>query len=66
MTYRKHAVAAVGLAEVVIAQNELGEWRCRLIVARVPQPNADYFTDDADDARHTAWAMARHAAQSEE
>jgi len=51
----------IGTVEVVIHQDsEYGEFRCRLIVDRVPYPAADYFTDDQDDARHTAWKMARY------
>ena len=35
----------------------------REFVCRVPgRPEADYFTDDKDDAMHTAWAMVRHVA----
>ncbi len=66
MTFRNLSTppATVGVHQVVIAQdNETGEYRCRLVSNRVPQPAADYFTDDKDDARHTAWAMARAAAK---
>ena len=64
MTYRNQSVATIGLVSVVVAYDiNLGEYRCRLIVDRVAHPDADYFTDDKDDARHTAWAMARATAQ---
>jgi hypothetical protein len=65
MTFRNlpTPLATVGVHSVVIAQDtETGEFRCRLVSNRIPQPTADYYTDDKDDARHTAWAMARHAA----
>ena len=64
MTYRNLPIQPqpIGLAQVVIARDaDTGEYRCRLILNRIPQPNADYFTDDKDDARHTAYAMMRHA-----
>lgn len=64
MTFRNLSTATVGVHSVVIAQdNETGEFRCRLVSDRVAKPGADYFTDDKDDARHTAWAMARAAAK---
>ena len=59
--------ATVGVHEVVVAQDDdTGEFRCRLVSNRKPQPAADYFTDDKDDARHTAWAMARHRAAQDQ
>lgn len=38
---------------------EWDEYRARLYVNGVLQPEADYHTDDRDDAKATAWAMAR-------
>lgn len=34
------------------------EYRCRLYVYGKAQPEADYFTNDLDDAKSTAKAMA--------
>jgi hypothetical protein len=34
------------------------EYRCRLYVYGKAQPDADYFTNDLDDAKSTAKAMA--------
>lgn len=65
MSFRNTSTrATVGTVEVVVAQDsDTGEYRCRLVADRVARPEADYFTDDKDDARHTAWAMARQAAK---
>jgi hypothetical protein len=38
---------------------ELDEYRCRLFCYGVPRPEADYFTNDLDDAKSTAGHMAR-------
>ena len=35
------------------------EYRCRLYVYGKAQPDADYFTNDLDDAKGTARAMAQ-------
>lgn len=35
------------------------EFRCRLYVYGKAQPDADYFTNDFDDAKRTAAAMAQ-------
>lgn len=44
---------------VVRKDDETGEYRCRLSTYGVNKPEADYFTDDLDDAKGTAKAMAR-------
>lgn len=68
MTYRNIPTPTsitIGVHTAVIARDsEIGEYRVRLVSNRIPQSDADYFTDDKDDARHTAWAMVRHAAAS--
>lgn len=39
--------------------SETGEYRCRLAVYDTLRPEADYFTDDREDAFATAVHMAR-------
>ena len=46
----------VGGVIVKVYRNECDEFVCRI----PGRPQADYFTNDKDDAMHTAWAMARH------
>jgi len=54
-------IANLGPAVATVTFNaNLAEYRVRLTTAGVEHPAADYFTADADDARRTAWAMARH------
>ena len=43
----------------VYRDSEWSEFRCRLYVAGVLRPEADYFTWDKDDAIDTAKAMVR-------
>lgn len=54
--------AEVGAASVAVYFDcALDEYCCKLTVSGVTKPEADYFTDDREDAIKTAWAMARHA-----
>lgn len=44
---------------VIRKDSETGEYRARLYTYGTPKPDADYFTDDREDAKGTALAMAR-------
>lgn len=44
---------------VIRKDSETGEYRARLSTYGIDKPEADYFTDDLDDAKGTARAMAR-------
>jgi hypothetical protein len=45
---------------VVVRKNaEFNEYRCRLSTYGQPHPEADYFTNDFEDAKSTAGHMAR-------
>lgn len=53
--------AVVGNRSVQIYRDaECEEYVCRLSIDGKELPECDYYTDDKDDARHTAWAIARH------
>jgi hypothetical protein len=56
MAFKK--VVAYGLyARSVVIGKQAGEFRCRLNVAGIPKPEADYFTNDRADAEGTALHM---------
>lgn len=44
---------------VIRKDSETDEYRARLYTYGTPKPDADYFTDDLDDAKRTAQHMAR-------
>jgi hypothetical protein len=45
---------------VTVRKNaEFNEYRCRLFTYGRPRPEADYFTNELDDAKSTAGHMAR-------
>jgi hypothetical protein len=63
MARRKIATIEVGQARVLVQRDaEWDEYRARLYVAGVLQPDADYHTSDKDDALATGRYMAQHAA----
>lgn len=62
MTLRKTSIKAEIGNQVAIVYRDVdqNEYRVRLFIDEKHIVRADYFTDDKDDARHTAWAMVRH------
>jgi len=65
MTYRKIATVNRPRVEVVVAYDaSVREYRCRIVADKAQQPDADYFTNDKDDALATAKLMANNIAQN--
>lgn len=66
MTYRFRQSFTSGNRRAAVAYVEgIGEFRVRLYVDGVAQPEADYFTDDRHDADATALAMVQFQSQSD-
>lgn len=64
MTFRTVPNLAVQHGERIVRigrDAETGEYRCRLSAYGTDKPEADYFTDDLDDAKATARSMANPA-----
>jgi hypothetical protein len=54
-------ISTIGIADAVVKVYYRSE--DREFVCRIPgRPEVDYFTNDKDDAMHTAWAMVRRVA----
>lgn len=65
MTYRKIATVTRPRVEVVVAYDaSVREYRCRIVADKTQNPDADYFTNDKDDALATAKLMANNIAQN--
>lgn len=61
MTYGKALHTEQHGERIVIVRkdSETGEFRARLFTYGTAKPEADYFTDDLEDAKSTARHMAR-------